>query len=207
MKALVADDHPVVRAAVAMLLRKEGFLHIHEASTGSEVLPKIREHMPDLVVLDLVMPGLDGLDVLARIKAGGVKCRVLVFTAQEPLYYQDRCMRAGAEAYVSKTNDLNHLQKAVGAVMAGYTYFVKLPSSSVALHTLQRTEAQMIERLSDRELTIFQYLSQGMSNKAIGQCMNLSHKTISTYKVRLTEKLRVKTAVHLRDFAKRNHVI
>lgn len=207
MIALIADDHPVVRAAVAMLLRKEGFLHIHEASTGNEVLPKVREHTPDLVVLDLVMPGLDGLDVLARIQASGVKCRVLVFTAQEPMFYQDRCMRAGAEAYVSKTNNLNHLQKAVGAVMAGYSYFVKLPSSSVSLNTLQRTEAQMIEQLSDRELTIFQHLSQGMSNKAIAALMNLSHKTVSTYKVRLIEKLSVDSAVHLRDFAKRNHVI
>ena len=207
MIALIADDHPVVRAAVAMLLRKEGFLHIHEASTGNEVLPKVREHTPDLVVLDLVMPGLDGLDVLARIQASGVKCRVLVFTAQEPMFYQDRCMRAGAEAYVSKTNNLDHLQKAVGAVMAGYSYFVKLPSSSVSLNTLQRTEAQMIEQLSDRELTIFQHLSQGMSNKAIAALMNLSHKTVSTYKVRLIEKLSVDSAVHLRDFAKRNHVI
>ncbi|WP_033050795.1 response regulator transcription factor [Pseudomonas sp. Ant30-3] len=207
MEALVVDDHPVVRAAVAMLLRKAGFLHIHEASTGSEVLPKIREHKPDLVVLDLVMPGLDGLDVLARIRASGMKCRVLVFTSQEPLHYQDRCMRAGAEAYVSKTNNLDHLQKAMGAVMAGYSYFVKLPSSSVALNALQRTEAQMIERLSDRELTIFQCLSQGMSNKDIGKRLNLSHKTISTYKVRLIEKLHVKSGVFLRDIAKRNHVI
>lgn len=207
MIALIADDHPVVCAAVTMLLRNEGFHDIHEARTGIEVLPKIRDHKPDLVVLDLVMPGLDGLDVLSRIQASGVKCRVLVFTSQEPLFYQDRCMRAGAEAYVSKTNDLHHLQKAVGAVMAGYSYFVKLPSSSVSLNTLQRTETQMIERLSDRELTIFQHLSRGMSNKAIAALMNLSHKTVSTYKTRLIEKLSVDSAVHLRDFAKRNNLI
>lgn len=207
MEALIADDHPVVRAAVAILLRKEGFQVIREASTGSEVLPMVREHKPDLVVLDLVMPALDGLDVLMRIKASGVKCRVLVFTSQEPMFYQDRCMRAGAEAYVSKTNDLQHLHKGVQAVMAGYSYFVKLPSSSVSLNTLERSEAQMIEKLSDRELTIFQHLARGMSNKAIAALMNLSHKTVSTYKTRLIEKLSVESAVHLRDFAKRNHLI
>ncbi|MHC8306612.1 response regulator [Pseudomonas sp. PB3P13] len=207
MQALIADDHPVVRAAVAMVLKGEGFQRILEASSGSEVLPMIREHKPDLVVLDLVMPTLDGLDVLMRIQASGVKCRVLVFTAQEPRFYQDRCMRAGAEAYVSKTNDLQHLHKGVQAVMAGYSYFVKMPSSSVSLNSLQRSEAQMIETLSDRELSIFQHLAQGMSNKKIASLMNLSHKTISTYKTRLIEKLSVDSAVHLRDFAKRNHLI
>jgi CheY-like chemotaxis protein len=70
--ALIADDHPVVRAAVKILLKQEGFKHIHEASSGNEVLPMVREQKPDLLVLDLVMPSLDGLDVLARIQTSGV---------------------------------------------------------------------------------------------------------------------------------------
>jgi two-component system response regulator EvgA len=205
--ALIADDHPVVRAAVKILLIQEGFKRIHEASSGNEVLPVIREQKPDLVVLDLVMPSLDGLDVLARIQASGVACRVLVFTSQEPMFYQDRCMRAGASAFVSKTNDLEHLHKAVHAVMAGYSYFAQLPSASVSLNNLQRSEKQMIDTLSDRELTIFQHLARGINNKAIAEVMHLSHKTVSTYKTRLIEKLNVDSSVHLRDFAKRNHLI
>lgn len=205
--ALIADDHPVVRAAVKILLQAEGFQRIEEASSGNEVLPMIREHKPDLVVLDLVMPGLDGLDVLTRIQNGGERSKVLVFTSQEPVFYQDRCMRAGAAAYVSKTNDLQHLQKAVHAVMAGYSYFVQLPSTSVSLNTLQRSEKDMIDKLSDRELTIFQHLARGVSNKAIGETMNLSHKTVSTYKTRLVEKLNVDSAVHLRELAVRNSLI
>ncbi|CAI8869865.1 putative Virulence factors positive transcription regulator BvgA [Pseudomonas sp. IT-P253] len=205
--ALIADDHPVVRAAVKILLIQEGFKRIHEASSGNEVLPMIREQKPNLVVLDLVMPSLDGLDVLARIQASGVACRVLVFTSQEPMFYQDRCMRAGASAFVSKTNDLEHLHKAVHAVMAGYSYFAQLPSASVSLNNLQRSEKQMIDTLSDRELTIFQHLARGINNKAIAEVMHLSHKTVSTYKTRLIEKLNVDSSVHLRDFAKRNHLI
>jgi two-component system response regulator EvgA len=204
---LIADDHPVVRAAVKLLLMQEGFNQIYEASSGNEVLPAIREHKPDLVVLDLVMPLLDGLDVLARIASSDVACRVLVFTSQEASFFQERCMSAGAVAYVSKTNDLDHLHKAVHAVMAGYTYFARLPSSSVSLNSLQRSEKQMIDALSDRELTILQYLARGISNKLIGETMNLSHKTVSTYKSRMIEKLNVKSAVHLRDFAKRNDLI
>jgi two-component system response regulator EvgA len=167
----------------------------------------IREHKPELVILDLNIPSLDGLDVLARIQAGEAPCRVVVFTSQEPMFYQDRCMRAGAAAYVAKTNDLHHLHKAVHAVMGGYTYFTRLPSSSVSMSTLQRSEKQMIDNLSDRELTIFQHLARGMSNKAIAEIMHLSHKTVSTYKTRLIEKLNVESSVHLRDLARRNHLI
>ena len=205
--ALIADDHPVVRAAVKILLKQEGFQQIHEVSSGNEVLSMIRDQQPDLLVLDLGLPGLDGLGVLNRIKVSGVRCRVLVFTSQEPRFYQDRCMRVGAAAYVSKTNDLQHLHKAVHAVMAGYSYFAKLASSSVSLSTLQRSEREMIDKLSDRELCICCYLAQGMSNKEIAEITNLSHKTVSTYKTRLTEKLNVESKVHLRDFAKRNHLI
>ncbi|MHC8358305.1 response regulator [Pseudomonas sp. LB3P81] len=205
--ALLADDHPVVRAAVAMLLKQLGFKLIHQVSSGNEVFSTICEHQPELVVLDLMMPGLPGLDVLARIQASDVQCRVLVFTGQERRFYQDRCMRAGARAYVSKANDLKHLHEAVLAVMAGYTYFAKLPSSSVSLNAMQCSEKDMIDKLSDRELTIFLYLAQGVSNKEIGELMNLSHKTVSTYKTRLTEKLNVESKVHLRDFAKRNNLI
>ncbi|MCU1761810.1 response regulator transcription factor [Pseudomonas sp. 14P_8.1_Bac3] len=205
--ALIADDHPVVRAAVKILLKQEGFNQIHEVSSGNEVLPMVREHHPDLLVLDLVMPGLDGLDVLARIQASEARCRVVVFTGQEARFYQERCMRAGAVAYVSKTNDLQHLHKAVHAVRAGYSYFIQLETSSVAMSALQRSESEMIDKLSDRELTIFQHLARGMGNKDIAATMNLSHKTVSTYKTRLVEKLNVESKVHLRDFAKRNHLI
>lgn len=205
--AVVADDHPVVRAAVKILLKQEGFSQIHEVNSGSQVFGAAQEHDPDLLVLDLGLPGVDGLDVLARIKTAGLRCRVLVFTSQEAMFYQERCMRAGAAAYVSKTNDLRHLHTAVDAVMAGYTYFIQLASSSVSLNALQRSEKDMIDRLSDRELSIFQHLARGISNKDIAHIMNLSHKTVSTYKTRLVEKLNVESKVHLRDFAKRNHLI
>ncbi|MNI58543.1 Virulence factors putative positive transcription regulator BvgA [compost metagenome] len=184
-----------------------GYKRIHEAACGNEVLPLLREHKPDLVVLDLILPLLDGLDVLARIQMEEMPCKVVVFTAQEAAFFQDRCMRAGAMAYVAKTNDLEHLQKAVQAVMAGYTYFTRLPTSSVSLSQAQRSEKQMIDRLSDRELSIFQQLAQGKSNKAIAEIMHLSHKTVSTYKTRLTEKLNVESSVHLRDLAQRHHLI
>jgi two-component system response regulator EvgA len=132
---------------------------------------------------------------------------MLVYTSHEPVFYSDRCMRSGALGYVSKTNDLEELNKAIKAVMSGYTYFPRLPSSSVNMDHLQCTEMQLIEKLSDRELTIFQALARGLTNKEIAGSMLLSHKTVSTYKTRLIEKLNVESLVHLRDLALRNQLI
>jgi two-component system response regulator EvgA len=205
--ALIVDDHPVVRAAIRIVLQAEGFKIIYEVSSGNEVLPLIREKKPHLVILDLRLPALDGLEVLVRIKANDLGCRVLVFSSHDPLFYQERCLRAGAMAYVTKTNQLQQLHKAIQAVMAGYTYFSALPEHVSVLTTVQITEKQMIDQLSDRELSIFEQLGQGKANKAIAEDMHLSHKTISTYKTRLMKKLGVCSAVHLRDFAKRNHLI
>ena len=205
--ALIVDDHPVVRAAIRIVLQAEGFKQIYEASEGNEVISLIREHKPQLVILDLNLPVLGGLEVLARIKANDLHCRVLVFSTHEPMFYQERCVRAGAMVYVTKTFQLEQLCNSIRVVLSGYTFFSALPDPFSTLNAVQITEKQMIEQLSDRELSIFAQLGQGKSNKAIAEDMHLSHKTVSTYKTRLMKKLGVNSAVHLRDFAKRNHVI
>lgn len=206
-RALVVDDHPVIRTAVRMVLQKEKFHTILEARNGIEAVQMARAHQPELIVLDIDMPGLDGLEVLNRLKDLESPCQILVYTSYEAVFYCTRCMRSGASGYVSKANDLQELSKAIGAVRSGYTYFPSLPSSSVNPDHLQYTEMQLIEKLSDRELKIFQALAQGWTNKEIAKSMILSHKTVSTYKTRLIEKLKVTSAVHLRDLAIRNRVI
>ncbi|MNF30822.1 Virulence factors putative positive transcription regulator BvgA [compost metagenome] len=211
---LIADDHPVVRAALKMVLgalkdanNKPLFQTIAQSSTAIDALLAIREHSPSLVVLDLQMPGLSGLEFLARLQRERLPSRIVVFTSHEPRFYVERCMRGGAMGFVEKSNDLDELCKAVKALMSGYTYFPRLDTSSVNQSLLQMDEQKMIDRLSDRELTIFQHLARGSSNKEIAERMHLSHKTVSTYKTRLIEKLNVKSLVHLRDFAQRNHLI
>jgi two-component system response regulator EvgA len=205
--ALVVDDHPVVRGAVTIVLRQAGFKRIYETDSGNEVMQMIRAHKPELVVLDLKLRSLDGLEVLARIQASEMRCRVVVFTSQEAEHFQDRCMRVGASAYVEKTNDLEHLQKAVHAVRSGYTYFARLSTSSVSMSTLQYSEKQLLDQLSNREMSILQLLARGISNKEIANLLHLSHKTVSTYKTRLIEKLNVESLVHLAELAKRNHLV
>ncbi|WP_073526535.1 response regulator transcription factor [Pseudomonas fluorescens] len=206
-KALVVDDHPFIRSSVKMLLQQEHFDVVAEADNGVDAVQMAREFEPDLIVLDIAMPKLDGLEVITRLCALGLKCKILVLTSQSPLFYSMRCMKAGAAGYISKTNDLDELTKAIKAVMGGYTFFPNLAGSSVRRSDSEATDLELIQSLSDRELTILQRLSLGLSNKEIGDSMLLSNKTVSTYKTRLIEKLNVKSVVYLADFAKRNNLV
>jgi len=206
-KALVVDDHPFIRSTVKMLLKQEGFEVVAETDNGVDAVQLVREHQPELVLLDIAMPRMDGLEVLSRISALGLTSKILILTSQSPLYYSARCMKAGAAGYISKVDDLSELIKGIKAVMSGYMYFPNLAVSSVRRSDSEASEQAMIQSLSDRELSILQQLALGMSNKDIGESMLLSSKTVSTYKTRLIEKLNMKSVVYLADFAKRNHLI
>lgn len=206
-KAVIVDDHPFIRSTVKMILKQEGFEIAAEADNGADAIQLVREHMPNLLVLDIAMPKLDGLDVLGRIADLELPVKVLVLTSQLPEFFSMRCMKAGAAGYVSKVDDLSELIRAVKAIMAGYTFFPNLTVNSVRRNDVEATERALIQNLSDRELTILQQLAKGLSNKQIGDAMLLSNKTISTYKARLIEKLNVTSLVHLSEFAKRNELI
>ncbi|MFJ2388680.1 response regulator [Pseudomonas koreensis] len=206
-KAMVVDDHPFIRSSVKMLLKQENFDVVAEADNGADAVQMAREHAPDLIVLDIGMPKLDGLEVISRICGLGLSSKILVLTSQSAQFYSMRCMKAGAAGFISKTNDINELIKAIKAVMDGYTFFPNLAGSSVRRSDVEASELHLIQTLSDRELTILQQLANGLSNKEIGEAMLLSNKTVSTYKTRLIEKLNVKSVVYLADFAKRNHLV
>lgn len=189
-----------------MILQQEHFEIVGEANNGSEAIQLVRDLVPDLVVLDIAMPGLDGLEVIRRIKNLGVKSKILVLTALPATTYSARCRMLGAAGYVAKVDDLDELRKALGNVMSGYTVFPSLESDSVR-RTDNTSEHDAIHDLTDRELVILRQLAQGMSNKAIAEVMLLSNKTISAHKVRLFEKLNVDSQVGLAELAKRNDLI
>ena len=206
-KALIVDDHPFIRATVKYLLKQEGFDEIYEAGNGADAMQLARERRPDLIILDLAMPKLGGLEVISRIKALELPCKILVLTSYLAVFFSTRCMRAGAMGFVVKTGELDELQKAIRAIRSGYSCFPSVATSSVRRDDLQTTEQELVNSLSDREVTVLQRLATGLTNKEIAEDMLLSHKTISTYKTRLKEKLRMSSVVHLSKFAQRNHLI
>ncbi|WP_426134967.1 response regulator [Pseudomonas sp. PWP3-1b2] len=206
-KALIVDDHPFIRATVKHLLKLEGFTEIAEAGNGADAVQMARLGRPDLILLDLSLPKLDGLEVISRVKALGLPCKILVLTSYRADFFSARCMRAGAMGFVAKTGELDELQKAIKAVMSNYSCFPSLPTSSVRRDDLEATEKMLVESLSDRELAVLIMLALGLGNNEIATNMLLSHKTVSTYRTRLKEKLNIDSVVHMAAFAKRNGLI
>lgn len=206
-RVLVVDDHPFIRAGVKLALTQEGFEVVGEAANGIDAVQMARDLMPDLIVLDIAIPQLDGLEVIGRLNGPASSIKVLILTSQSAEYFSHRCMKAGASGFVSKAGDFDDLAKAAKAVMEGYTFFPSIAVSSVRRSDMDATEAERIARLSDRELLILQQLARGYTNKEIGDAMVLSNKTISTYKIRMIEKLNVKSLVDLADLARRHGLV
>ncbi|WP_411564522.1 response regulator [Pseudomonas shirazensis] len=201
----IVDDHPVIRLAVRMLLENQGYKIVGESDNGVDAMQMIRETRPDLVILDIAIPRLDGLEVLARFQSMALPMKVLVLTAQSPGLFAIRCMHSGASGYVCKQEDLSELISAIKAVLAGYNYF---PSQVLQGETeSSKSEISLFRQVNDRELMMLQLFAQGRSNKEIASGMFLSNKTVSTYKKRLMQKLKVGTLVDLIDVAKRNALV
>lgn len=203
---LIVDDHPVIRLAVRVLLEKHGMRVVGETDNGIDAVQMVRELTPQVVVLDIGIPKLDGLSVITRIKGLKVRSEILVLTSQTADTVCRRCIQLGARGFVNKEEDLGSLITAIKAVDAGYTFYPSLPFDSVN-PAENLTELEQIRALTDREMTVLQYLAQGYSNKQIGEMLFLSNKTVSTYKTRLLQKLCVPSLVDLAEFAKRNALI
>lgn len=205
-KVLIVDDHPVIRLAVRTLLEREGHDVVAETNNGIDALSLARKLMPNLIVLDLTLPQLDGMEVIARFKALDIPMRVLVLTSHSPLHFAFRCKMAGAAGFVWKQGDLMELIDAAKAVMSGYTYFPNLAVQTPRFGRGEFKETEQLASLSNREIMVLQSLAQGMLNKDIADRMLISEKTVSTYKTRLLLKLNMSSLLELIEFAKRNGV-
>lgn len=206
-RVLIVDDHPVTRLAVRMLMERHGFEVIAETDNGTDALKLAMEYVPDILILDIGLPKLDGLEVITRLMSRAMPIKILVLTLQTPGPFSMRCMQAGAAGYVCKQQDITELISAVRAVLAGYSYF-----PNEALHSFRSSqgvssEEEMIELLSGRELVVLKQLTSGMSNKEIAEGLCLSNKTVSTYKRRLLTKLNARSLVDLIEFAQRHRLI
>ncbi|CAI8763076.1 MULTISPECIES: response regulator transcription factor [Pseudomonas] len=201
----IIDDHPVIRLAIRMLLEhEENFKVVGETDNGCDAIQMVRECMPDLIILDISIPKLDGLEVLCRFNAMNASMKTLVLTAQSPTLFATRCMRSGADGYVCKEGDLSELMSAIRAVLSGYNYF---PSQALNPNDEACKELELFKAVNDRELMVLQLFAQGRTNKEIAKGMFLSNKTVSTYKKRLMQKLQAKSLVELIEMAKRNALV
>ncbi|MNM70387.1 Virulence factors putative positive transcription regulator BvgA [compost metagenome] len=202
-RILIVDEQPVTRHAVRLLMESESHEVVGEADSGPQALQLARSLMPDLVILELSIPGLGGLEVIQRLIALEQGFNILVLTTQDSKYFAGRCLQAGARGFVSKQQDPHELKAAVKALLNGQSYF----PSHVLKGVGQEQPSGAVQTLSVRELTVLQLLARGFSNIAISEQLAISDKTVSTYKVRLMQKLQASSLVELVDIARRSGLI
>ncbi|HKJ03686.1 MAG TPA: response regulator transcription factor [Longimicrobiales bacterium] len=205
-KILLVDDHAMFRAGIKALLEAEGRMEvIGEASSGDEAVDKVRQLKPDVVVMDLSMPGSNGLEATRRIAALELDTKVLVLTVHAEEEYLVPVVEAGASGYLTKTSADNDLIEAIKVVARGEVY---LPPKATTL-LLQRYKASEsddtagLHDLSTREQEVLALTAEGYSSREIGKKLFISPKTVDTYRSRIMDKLGLNHRSELVRFALR----
>ena len=196
MKVLIVDDHPIVRAGLLRLMAAEPEIEVREAATGKEALALVREHRPDLVVLDLNLPGVGGLEVIARLKLDDPGVRVLVLTMHDNAIYVTRALQAGASGYVSKNAPPDEILEAMRRVAGGRNYIEHDIAQELALLNI-RTPAHLLNDLSRRDIEILRLLGEGRSLSQIADTIGVSYKTVANNCAQIKAKLGVTRTAEL----------
>ncbi|WP_097097888.1 response regulator [Candidatus Pantoea floridensis] len=202
---IVVDDHPLARLAIRMILEKSDHQVLAEAGDGDVVQQLLNSHKPDALILDIDLPGINGIDVIAALRATGNRTPIVVMSGKNADYYAVESMKAGANGFISKQNNLEGLLLAVNAVLSGYGYFpLRMHATyDVSAHA---SDSDKIRLLSKREFEVLRYLAEGKEIISIAGRMKISNKTVSTYKARLMDKLGLKNQRDLLEFARRNNI-
>lgn len=203
---LIVDDHPVARLAVRMLLEKNGMTVAGETDDGLEAVLLARKLLPDLIVVDIDIPSLNGIDVVQRLRKNDYRGGILVLTGKDDDHYIKRCAAAGADGFISKRNNLTELHDAIRAIKGGYGYFPINRARLEAANNQPQDDKSLIASLSAKELQVLGFLAKGIKVIDIAQQMQISDKTVSTYKRRLMQKLELKNMVEVYDFTQRNNL-
>jgi two-component system response regulator NreC len=207
LRVLLADDHKVVRDGLRLLIDTQRDMRVvGEAANGKEALQRTRDLQPDVVVMDLSMPELNGLQATERLRAEHSKAKVVALTVHEDPSYLLQLCKAGAVGYVLKRSAGDDLIKAIRTVAGGGVHF----DSSLASKALTTRPGSTPKKgglhsgsLSEREREVLILLAWGYSNKEIAAELSLSTKTVETYRVRLSEKLRLRSRTEIVQYALR----
>lgn len=208
IKIIIADDHAIVRKGLKQILEETPDMAVtDEASNCNEVLEKVRKGNFDVVILDLTMPGRGGVDTLKEIKAEKPDLPVLVLSVHPEEQYAMRVLKAGAAGYVNKESAPIELIEAIRKVASGRKYISATLAENLALNLDSDFEKPLHESLSDREFQVMCKIAMGKTMTDIANELNLSIKTISTYRTRILEKMNMKSNAEIARYAIKNGLV
>jgi len=209
IKVLLADDHGIVRAGLRRIIEESGKMHIiAEVSDGKKAVQRGIEQKPDVAIIDISMPGYDGLEVTKQLTAYYPDLPVIILTMYEEEQYIIRSFEAGAMGYLSKNAAPEELVNAIEKVMTGKRYLTEQAAEALALRLIKGAHGKsLIDLLSTRELQVLRRLALGNTNREIADNYNLSVKTIDTYRQRLLKKLGLRNNAELSTFAVQHNII
>lgn len=207
MKILVADDHAIVRKGLIGLLQ-EGYpsVSIFEAVNSNEAIDMAHKNVFDVILLDISMPGRNGIETLKQLRLDGIKTPVLMLSMHPESQYAIRCLKAGAAGFINKESATEELLGAIQRVLSGKKYITPTVAEKLA-ETMETGAAPLHETLSDREMQVLQRIAAGKTVSEIAEEIFLSVNTISTYRSRILEKLQLGNNAELTRYAIENDLV
>jgi len=198
---VLVDDHAVVRAGVRRLLEQEPLFEvIGEAESGEKAYQILAELKPDVMVMDLSMPGMGGLEAIRRILMRYEKAKILVLSMHEDLSFANQALKLGAKGYLTKNTLADDLVKSIETVTQGDVFLSDEIAKKMAMQSISGNQ-DPIHELSAREFEIFRLLAEGLDIEAIASTLNISPKTVSNYQTMIKQKLNINTPIELIRYA------
>jgi len=209
IKVLLADDHKIVREGLRRIIEESGEMEVvAEAADGHEAISRALDTRPDVAVVDISMPGMDGLEVVSQLKTLAPSMPVLILTMHDEEQYVVRAVESGAMGYVTKQSAPEQLVDAVKKLYAGGLYLTEKASEALALRVIRGDKFKSdAESLSMRELQVLRKLALGQTNHEIADSYHLSVKTVDTYRSRILKKLNLRNNAELSRFAMQNKIV
>ena len=207
LRIILVDDHAVVRAGYNMLLKNAPEITVvAEASNGEEAYQLYSAHKPDVVVMDLSLPGIGGIEAIKRICSRDNKATILVFSMHEEVIFVEQALQAGASGYITKSTDPQLLVDAIIRLSKGEKYIDAELAQRLA-YEKSRGQDSLLSDLSTREFEIFCMLAEGSNTSEIAKRLCLSYKTVANYSTQIKSKLNVSTVADIARLAIRHNII
>jgi DNA-binding NarL/FixJ family response regulator len=204
-KIFIVDDHPIVRRGLSQMINQETDLTVcGEADSAQHALESLKKSQPDLMIVDISLQGIDGIELIKIIKTRYENLPVLVVSMHDESLFAERALRVGARGYIMKQEAIEKMMEAIRRVLRGELYISEGVSANIVKRFINgkaENAQSAIEILSDRELEVFQLIGHGVGTRQIADNLNVSIKTVESYRANIKEKLNLKNATELMKHA------